>query len=291
MKRFAVSLIASLLAFTAGLVTASSWTSESEATVEPVTVHVAEPCGPQPPQPPAPVQSFTVTPPREFEFGHNGLKLVPEQVQLKSERLGYDIDVSYPQILGTPYTDETKIRKVNQHIKDAAVKLYQWPLNPTGQMSLHDQARSGIRNTVNFTYQVGLATDSFLSVHFIGYSHNAGTNQQIQDSFTMNYDLSAGKHLKLSEIFKPRSKYLEFISRYCINELKQYERKLFLEKLAPAAENFNTWQITSNGITFNFHGCRVAHCAEGELTVQIPFAELKPMLNPDIPGKFDITYP
>jgi hypothetical protein len=285
MKRFAVSLIASLLAFTAGLVTASSWTSKSkEEMVEPLRVHVAEPCAPQTPPPLAPVQSFTVTPPREFEFGPNGLKLVPEQVQLKSESLGYDIDVSYPQIVGTPDTNETKIWKVNQHIKDAAVKLYQWPLNPTGQTSLHNQPRSGIRNTVTFTYQVGLATDSFLSLHFIGYSYNGSINQHIQDSFTMNYDLSAGKHLKLSDIFKPRSKYLEFISRYCINELRQYDRVLILEELAPAAENFNTWQITANGLTFNFHGCRVAHCTEGELTVQIPFAELKPMLNPGIPG-------
>ena len=107
----------------------------------------------------------------------------------------------------------------------------------------------------------------------------------------MNYDLTAGKHLKLSELFKPHSKYLEFISRYCINELGQYDRKLVLEELGPATENFNTWQILSNGIAFNFHGCRVAHCADGELVVQIPFEELQPILNTGIAIKLNITYP
>lgn len=285
MKRFTLSLISTILAFTAGLVTASSWTSKSEPVP---TVTVAEPCAPTPPPPAAPVQSFTVTPPREFDFGQKGLRLVPERVQLKSESLGYDIDVSYPQILATPYADETKIRKVNQHLKDAATKLYQWPLNPAEQSH---SVRSGIRNTVNFTYHVGLATDSLLSISFIGYSYNGSNNHQLQDSFAANYDLTTGKHLKLSEIFKPGSKYLEFISRYCINELSRNDRKLVLEELEPTAENFNEWQITSNGVTFNFHGCRIAHCAEGDLAVEISFDALQPMLNPGIPGKFNITYP
>ena len=287
MKRFAVSLIGSILAFTAGLVTASSWNTKSRAEmIEPVMVNVAEPCAPTPPLPPAPVQSFTVTPPREFDFGQNGLKLVPERVQMKSESLVYDIDVSYPQILGTPYTNESKIGKVNQQIKDVATRLYQWPLNPALQMQY--QARRSVRNTVNFTYQVGLATDSFLSINFIGYSYNGDIQRQLQDSFSANYDLTTGKQIKLSDLFKPGSNYLHAISTHTIFELsKVKDRKLVLDALSPAAENFKVWQITPNGILFNFHGCRVAHCGEGDLSVEIPYEELQSILAP----KFKMTYP
>ena len=292
MKRFGVSLIGSILAFTAGLVTAQSWNTKSRAEmIDRLAVTVAEPCTPTPPLPPAPIQSFTVTPPNEFNFGQSGLKLVPERVQMKSESLGYDIDVSYPQILGTPYTSESKVGKVNQQIKDLVTRLYQWPLNPPLQMRVEGR-ESVVRNTVNFTYQIGLATDSFLSVNFIGYSYNGHTQHQLQDSFAANYDLTTGKHLKLSELFKPGSNYLHSISAYVIYELsKVRDRKLVPEALSPEAENFNVWQITPHGILFNFHGCRIAHCGEGDLSVEIPYVQLKSILVPDIPGKFKIASP
>ena len=134
MKRFFVSLIATILAFTAGLVTASSWNSKRE--VAPVSVSLLDRCPPNQPAtpPPAPPQrhALSFTSPREFEFGQNGRRLVPERVKLDSVSLGYDIDVSYPQILGSP-TQTPNMRRVNQLIKDTVTKLYQWPLNQTEQ--------------------------------------------------------------------------------------------------------------------------------------------------------------
>ncbi len=99
MKRFFVSLISTILAFTAGLVTASSWSNENSRGTA-VVVNAASPCPPELPQPsaPAPVLSYSSTPPAIFDFGQNGLRLAPERVKLESNTLGYDIDVSYPQI-------------------------------------------------------------------------------------------------------------------------------------------------------------------------------------------------
>ena len=290
MKRFVVSLLSSILAFTAGLVTASSWDSKSTGTFQPVTVNVSPPCTTSEP-PPAPVQSYTVSPAREFEFGQNGLKLVPERVQLKSESRSYDIDVTYPQILATPYVDPTKIQKVNRHLKVSADGLYEWAQDQAAQMS-YTQLRSGVRNTVNFTYQIGLATDSFLSVNFIGYSYNGVLQDQHQDSFSVNYDLSTGKQVKLSEIFMPRANYLDAISRYCRNVLsKENTRKVVDPALEPRAENFQNWQVTARGLVFHFYACKVVDCGEGDQTVHVPFNDLKSVLNPKVPHKFNIMYP
>lgn len=293
MKRFVVSLLSSILAFTAGLVTASTWDSKNKTEAhQPIAVNVPVPhTTSEPPLPPAPVHSYTVSPAPEFEFGQNGLKLVPERVQLKSESRGYDIDVSYPQILATPYVDPNKIQRVNRHLKDSAAGLYQWVNDQAAQMS-YAQLEAGTRNTVNFTYQVGLATDSFLSVNFIGYSYNGVQQDKLQDSFSVNYDLTTGKQVKLSEIFIPRSDYLDVISRYSIAVLsKDNTRKVVNRALEPRAENFQNWQIETRGLVFHFYACKVVDCADGDQTVHIPFNDLKLVLNSNIPGKFNIIYP
>ena len=289
MKRFVVSLLTSILAFTAGLITASSWTSKGETeSHHRVTVNVPVP--PIPALPPAPVSPYSVSATREIDFGQKGLKLVPERVQLKSESRSYDIDVSYPQILTSPYVDGSKLVKVNQHLKDAATKLYQWPLAP-GRMPDPELSRAS-RNTVNFTYQVGLATDSFLSISFIGYSYDGENQTQLQDSFSVNYDLTTGRNIKLSEIFKPGSNYLEFIAVYATDVLsKDNTRKIVKGALDPKAENFQNWQIDSSGITFNFYACKIVDCSDGDQTVHISFDSMRLMLNPDVPSKFNITYP
>ena len=258
----------------------------------PVVVEAAPPCLPAlPPPPPAPVNSLTVTPPLEFEFGQNGLRLVPERVQLKSESRGYEIDVSYPQIIGTATSGKLRLGAVNKQLKDAATKLYQGPLSQSEQMD-DSTPQSGIHNTVSFTYQVGLATDSFLSVHFIGYSYESGSNGQLHNSFALNYDLTSGRQLKLSELFKPGSNYLELISQYCIKNVStSLPVGLKVWTLAPEAGNFAVWQLTPNGIKLNFATCQIAPCSEGDFNVEIPFGEMGSVLKPDIPGKFNITYP
>lgn len=294
MKRFAISLITSVLAFTAGLVTASSWSSRSKTLeiAEPVTVNVSQPCPPNEPKvSTTPVLSYSVTPPRELDFGHNGLRLVPEQVKLKSESKSYDIDVSFPQILPTPYTDTANIERVNQQIKDVATKLYKWPLDPGAQLS-NSQVHSGIRNTVNFTYHVGLATDSVLSLNFVGYSYNGAASRQMQDGFSINYDLTSGKQLKLADLFKPHSKYLEFLSGHCLTEISKRTRfEVKTEALSPVTENFDDWQLTPSGISFYFKTCEVLPCSDGNVEVEISFDDLQLMLKPGIPSQFKITYP
>ena len=289
MKRFIVSLLTSILAFTAGLVTASSWSSRT-ATFQPITVNVSPPSAPHQPQPPPPVQSYTVTPAREIEFGVNGLKLVPERVLLKSESRNYDIDVTYPQILGTPSSGPNKIDAVNQYLEASGTKLYQWPQSPSAQMS-YTQLKSGSRHTVNFTYQVGLATDSFLSISFIGYSYNGVLNQQIQDSFSVNYDLTTGKQLKLAELFKPGSKYLELISSYCTDQIsKRTGLEVKAEALKPETENFTNWQVTPGGVTFYFKTCQVLECKEVYVNVEITYEKMNSVLNPESQGKLNIIY-
>jgi hypothetical protein len=217
------------------------------------------------------------TPNREVVFGGGRLRIVPDVVQLKSERLRYEIDVSYPQIVGS---EDLHIRKLNQHIKELATEQYQWPLNPAkADLRYYREKWPEAFNSVDLDYEIRLATDSFLSIYFIGYSYGIGAAHSVQYSFVINYDLVLRKQLKLSDLFKRHSKYLEFISHYCIDELSKRLKFMFEEALTPMAEHFASWNITRDGIRFDFDACRVFGCAGGEQAVEIPFTALEQLLD------------
>jgi len=293
MKRFALSLIGSFLAFTAGLVTASSWNLMQPVVADPVVVERCPPGQQSSPQIGVAINpALTEAPDREYHFAQGRLKLVPENVRLKSDSLHYDIDVKYPQIVGA---DTPGIRKINQHLKALATAKYQWPLNESPEDIRKDQERlPGTYNSVNFDYELSVATDSFLSIFFTGYSYGVGAAHAVQESESLNYDLASGSELKLADLFKSGSKYLEFISEYCIEQLSAtagVPDRLNKGRLAPAAKNFENWHITTGGISFNFDACEIFACAEGDQSVEIPFSDLRPLFAPGIPGKFNITYP
>jgi hypothetical protein len=291
MTRFAVSFIGSLLAFIAGLITAASWKPNRPTVVHSPPI-VVERCPPGQAHSPVLSQpSYTVTPEiSEIVFAQGRLKLVPERLRLKSESLRYDIDVTYPQIAGP---EDAEIRKVNQIIRQRVTEGLEWPLRPAeAVLRLARDEQPLAFNKINLIYETGLATDTYLAIRIMGYSDTINAPGAITHNLVMNFDLASGKQLKLSDIFKPGSKYLEIISLYCIDDLERTTgRAPSRTALAPLAENFANWQITSNGISFNMDGCKVYACKESDTTVEIPFSEVKRFLNPGIPGKFNITYP
>jgi hypothetical protein len=195
-----------------------------------------------------------------------------------SERLRYDIDVRYPQIVGT---DDLHIRTLNQHIKELASEQYQWPLSPSKTDLRHyKQKHPEAFNSIQLDYEVVLVTDSLLSIYFIGYSYGIGAAHAVQYSFVINFDLISRKQLKLSDLFKRHSNYLDSISHYCEDELSKTSEFMFEEALRPTAENFKSWNITNDGLRFNFDDCKVFGCSGGKQTIEIPFSVLKPLLNP-----------
>ena len=220
----------------------------------------------------------TTSPNHEAVFGDGKLSIVPKHVERKSERLRYEVDVSYPQIVGSnnPY-----IRKLNQRIQRLVTDQYQWPLNPSKTDLRYYRAKwPGVFNSVDIDYDIRSVNDSLLSIYFEGYSYGIGAAHSVQYSYSLNYDLALRKELKLDDLFEPRSKYLEFISRYCIAELSKKPDPLFEDALKPKAENFESWNITRDGITFNFDACKLSGCASGKQVVVIPFDDLRQLLNP-----------
>ena len=231
-------------------------------------------------QTPSPV--ITPTPELEVSFG-KGLRIVPKTVNLENQTRRYKIDIGYPQVEGST---NPGIMKLNRRIKDLAANEYAWPLiPPTKGDLLRYEKWPGVFNSVLLDYEVVLATDGFLSIYFQTFSYAIGAAHSVQHSFTVNYDFNSGRLLRLSDVFNPSSKYLQFVSDYCIEELtKRNGEYINKEELAPKVKNFESWNLTKEGVRLNFNACLIAGCAAGEQRVEIPFVSLQQWLDPKRAG-------
>jgi Deacetylase PdaC/Protein of unknown function (DUF3298) len=230
----------------------------------------------------------TVTPPpasssaprEQVSFGKN-LRIVSRNLRLENESWRYKIDVDYPQIEGS---DDLMIRNFNQHLKDLVRQNYKWTLKPPTAKDLHFYSKwPGVYNSVDIEYDVTLATDDLLSIYLNAYHYGIGAAHSVHESFSVNYDFKTRSFFTLERSFKPHSRYLQFISRRCIEQLSKSNpivaKDGFSEMLNPRQKNFESWNMTTKGLRINFDACKVASCAEGDLSVEIPFAELTPLLN------------
>ena len=226
-------------------------------------------------------KSPTPTPELEVSFGE-GLKIIPISVNLENQSRRYKIDVVYPQIEGSK---SAGILKLNERIKNLVTNEYKWPLSsPTRSDLKAYQKFPGISNTVSLSYEVPLATHELVSIYFNAYHYGIGAAHSAQHSFAVNYDLRTHRILNLRDLFKHGAKHLEFISAYCIGELSKdnpygASDPSFKEVLSPKAKNYESWNLSKDGIHFNFDACSVDGCAAGSKEVVIPFVALKPMLD------------
>jgi len=127
-------------------------------------------------------------------------------------------------------------------------------------------------NSAQVDYEIVLANDSFLSIYLNSFDYGIGAAHSVQMSYVMNYDLKFHRELKLADVFNPHTKYLEFIADYCTREIK------LIEPLAPKAKTFPSWNLTRDGIRFNFDACTLTGCADGARQVTIPTSALQPFL-------------
>jgi hypothetical protein len=233
---------------------------------------------------PTPSPVTTPTPVQEVIFG-KGLKIVPRIIQLKNEKRRYEINVVYPQIEGSK---RPGILKLNRQIRELVTERYQWPLFPSREDLRYYEKWPGFLNTVDLNYDVVLANDDLLSIYFEVYSYGLGAAHSVQQSFTVNFDLGSEELIHLAGLFRPHSKHLQFISDYCLHELsKDHQYALsdlgFKDELSPKLKNYESWNITKEGLRFNFDACKIDGCAAGKVEVKIAFDTLKEKLKPKSP--------
>jgi hypothetical protein len=130
-----------------------------------------------------------------------------------------------------------------------------------------------------------------ISVEFNVGSYYQGAAHPNSYTEVVNYDLKNGRQLKLSDLFKPGSKYLQTLSSYAIADLKKQSKEKgnalpedqIQSGAGPAAKNYENVTITRKGLGINFDAYQVGPYAAGPQSVVVPYANLKDLINPDGP--------
>ncbi len=220
--------------------------------------------------------------------------LVAKQIKENNKKSMYEIAVQYPQLTGG---NNPNFEKFNVAARAAVAKKvagFKKDMTPeAGENTEETRPEDSMGSDLTISYTVVLAQDDLVSVDFEVSSYFQGAAHPNSYSETFNYDLKNGRQLKLADLFKPGTKYLQAIANYCIADLKKQatEKGLTSEDIekgaAAKADNYQGWTITKRGLGIYFDPYQVGPYAAGTQFVLVPYSDLKDLINPEGPvGQF-----
>ena len=215
--------------------------------------------------------------------------VVAKSVKENNKKLMYEIDAQYPQITGGNNPNLEKFNQLARAIVNKRVAGFKKDMAPEEGEEPRPEGSMG--SDLGIGYTINLAQDDLISVQFDIGSYYQGAAHPNSHTETLNYDLRNGKQLRLADVFKPGSKYLQTLSTFCNADLKkQWKDKnaevsedMLKDGTAPTAKNYESWTITKRGIGVNFDSYQVAPYAAGPQFVMVPYSALKELIKPDGP--------
>ena len=215
------------------------------------------------------------------------VELTSKQIKESNKKLMYEVAAQYPQLTGG---DNPNFEKFNQAARVLATKKVADFKKDMAESTDEPKPEGSMGSDIDVSYTVALAQDDLISVGFNVYSYYQGAAHPNSFSEVLNYDLKNGKQLKLSDLFKPGAKYLQTISKYCIDDLKkqmkadgEVDNQWIQNGAGPVAKNYQNWTITKKGLGINFDAYQVAAYAAGPQFVTVPYSVLKDLISPGGP--------
>ena len=212
-------------------------------------------------------------------------KVVPEKKHEEDQALHYTIDITYPQIQGKNLTQAEK--DFNQRIVtlvDNESKQFKnsVKLDIPHMKTLPDEA---LNNNLKIDYDLDVIHQlSLISVRIAVEGMQAGRAHPYRSHRVLNFDLAHNKEMALSDLFKPKSAYLQAIAEYSAKKLHETvheDDKWMIQNGAQAvAKNYRNWNIEKEAILITFDEYQVAPYVYGPQEVEIPFTELQHLLSP-----------
>ena len=214
------------------------------------------------------------------------VELVSKQIKENDKKLMYEVSAQYPQLNGGNNPNFEKFNQTARALVTKKVAGFKKDMAPAEGEESRPEGSMG--SNLNVAYTLIMAQDDLISVKFDVGSYYQGAAHPNSYSDVINYDLKNGKQLKLSDLFKPGAKYLQAIADYAIADLKkQTDKGLTTDEIekgaAPAAKNYQSWNIMKTGIGLTFDAYQVGPYAAGPQFVTVPYSALKDLINPEGP--------
>lgn len=220
---------------------------------------------------------------KESVYITDQIKLAPHIIHEENPEKYYVINVVYPQIEGDNLSENAV--KFNKMIDDVATEQANQFKKYVTEDSIHIKTlpESVRHNTLDVDYDTNVVKpgkEIILSVRMSIEGMQAGRAHPYHQRTVFNFNLTTGKELKLADLFKPNSHYLQVIAAYCKKELaKKLEDKFMIaDGTKPIASNYKNWNIEDDSLVISFDEYQVAPYVYGRQEVEIPYAELKKVI-------------
>jgi hypothetical protein len=172
----------------------------------------------------------------------------------------YSVDVQYPQF-GIPAID-TQIKK---DVDDAITEIESYPANPRDMASP--------QNELTIRYESPYIGPDVVSVRLIISEYTGGAHPNTLIS-GLNFDRATGKQLLQNDAFATIGMTVDQVSASSTAQLKQkLGDAMFPEGANTNPENFSSFQIATNTVTFIFQPYQVAAYAAG--AQEVVFARVR----------------
>lgn len=190
----------------------------------------------------------------------------------------YEINIDLPIVKDVDNTERVNVfieEKINEIVNKFKENVNEWDV----PSDFDKEMKSGL--WINF--EKHFLTENYISLRITVSEYFIGAAHPNNYSFALNYNLKNSSEIKLSNIFSVnQEEYLSCISKLALADLKNQfikldmdpETMMFQSGVESKLENFNNFNLTENGIAFNFDQYQVAPYAAGEFHVIIPYEEL-----------------
>lgn len=198
-----------------------------------------------------------------------------------------EISASYPFFKDSKSPE--LFNDTNNHIKDVLDPWIAEFMSSTSDVLKDMPADAPWNFALQADYAVEYYNGNILSLLFTNYTFTGGAHGSTVSS-TYNYDLANNKEIKLSDIFKPGSDYLKFLSEYCFEDIKRQNTLMGMDSLEDMIkpgvdpsmpENFARFVLSADSLIIIFDQYQVGPGAAGSYDVRIGYDKFKEMINKD----------
>ncbi len=196
-----------------------------------------------------------------------------------------DVPEAYSLLINYPYLDQItdpRFNLFNTEIDAAVASIRQ---NFTAGLNANPATPDPNLGAsfLQADYSITHGTSGLLSVLYKINYYVSGAAHPNQYALSLNLDIANARALKLADLFKSGTNYLQVLSNYCIQDLKKRNALEWDTGALPGEENYRTWNITPDGLLISFDPYEVASYAMGPQAVTIPYADLKEIIDPTGP--------
>lgn len=223
-----------------------------------------------------------------------GARLVSRDLAVSDSVLGFEFYAEAPRVVGPdggPPADpglarlDAALAASAEEDRDAFVDAF-------GETEPDSLTERMIRETgpswYEASYDAWLAADSVLSVEVSVSTYGTGAAHPNHGTYTLVWDLGAGRSLALEDLFRAGSAWPEAVSDAAVTILADSMGEMADEEwirsgAGPDPGNFSAWSVVPGGLRIVFDPYQVASYADGPQTVVVPWASLAGVLDPAAP--------